>query len=491
MWTITISSLLGVSLTCLLFGCGDSPTPQSKPVLVIGGGFSGLSAGATLKEEGLDFVVLEARNYSGGRVHSIKFGDPSVGEGSYLIESCANWVQGGAPNPVFEAAKRIGLHMAIEPGSDQNFSNYAEIYDENGKLTDISKQTVLLDAVDVCVRDLAVKSFPKDMPLRDALSQCGWNASSKVDEALDFFSFQGEFAIPAEEVSLVYNLPDPTYTRNVPDDYFVVEQRPRGYARVIDELTLPLDDTRVRLGAEVRTLRYNNDGVTAVLVDGSEVEGSAAIVTVPVGVLNARHSSLFDPPLPEPQALALSKYIMANFTKIHMQWSKPFWHDVQRWVIAGDLPSWWNLNHAAMLPGSNMLMAWSDGPEGTRYEEMSDAEVQKVVLERLRKVYPEAPEPIAFHVTRHGQEEYQLGAYSAWPFGMTAADWELAHAPLAGGRISFAGEAWCHTARPFTQGAYLSGQRAVHKWTLPALGRVAGPPSSCDAVSWLAPQLVM
>jgi hypothetical protein len=43
---------------------------------------------------------------------------------------------------------------------------------------------------------------------------------------------------------------------------------------------------------------------------------------------------------------------------------------------------------------------------------MSDAAVTKEALIHLRKIYPEAPEPIAMHVTRHGQDEYQLGAYS-------------------------------------------------------------------------------
>merc|ERR1719215_631776 len=178
--------------------------------------------------------------------------------------------------------------------------------------------------------------------------------------------------------------------------------------------------------------------------------------------------------MPEVQAQALMKYTMANFTKIHMQWTKPFWRDVPRWMIAGDIPSWWNLNHESVIPGSNMLMAWTDGPEGSRYEEIPDEEVQGIILARLRKVYPEAPEPVAFHITRHGSEEFQLGSYSAWEFGLSGEEWHLAHAPL-GGRVFFAGEAWCRDQRPFTQGAFFSGERAVNKWVLPVLGLQEGP----------------
>jgi hypothetical protein len=35
------------------------------------------------------------------------------------------------------------------------------------------------------------------------------------------------------QVSLINNLPDPNYDRNANDDYFVVDQNPRGYAKVV------------------------------------------------------------------------------------------------------------------------------------------------------------------------------------------------------------------------------------------------------------------
>lgn len=461
----------------LAIATGSLGAALAEQVIVVGAGMSGLSAAAALERQGIEFVVLEARNYTGGRMHSQLFGSPSVGE--HYIEVCANWIQGGEPNPLLQAARRIGLRMAKEPGTDQNFSNYVEVFDSQGSPVDISNRSADLDYINTCVRNLAESTYPNDMTLRDALTQCNWVVGNEVDAGLDFFSFQGEFAISADRASLIYNLPDRNYEAYEDDDYFVCDQHPRGYARIVDELTLPLGDPRVLLGAEVVSLRYGADGVTAILKDGREFAGAAAVVTAPVGVLKARHATLFDPPMPEAQAQALMKYTMANFTKIHMQWAEPFWRDVPRWMIAGDIPSWWNLNHESVIPGSNMLMAWTDGPEGSRYEEMPDEEVQRTVLERLRKVYPEAPEPVAFHITRHGSEEFQLGAYSAWEFGLSAEEWNLAHAPL-GGRVFFAGEAWCRDRRPFTQGAFFSGERAVNKWVLPSLGLQEGPLTPCD-----------
>lgn len=93
---------------------------------------------------------------------------------------------------------------------------------------------------------------------------------------------------------------------------------------------------------------------------------------------------------------------------------------------------------------------------------------------------PLRPAPSTALCSTHANRPWQRGAYSAWELGMTTDEWEQAHAPLTRGRVSFAGEAWCRTARPYTQGAFLSGIRAVDKWVLPALGMAAGPASPCD-----------
>jgi len=49
---------------------------EKHKIIVIGGGISGLTACATLKENGLrDFILLEASDRLGGRIKSMPFGD--------------------------------------------------------------------------------------------------------------------------------------------------------------------------------------------------------------------------------------------------------------------------------------------------------------------------------------------------------------------------------------------------------------------------------
>ncbi|MFY9611429.1 MAG: hydroxysqualene dehydroxylase HpnE [Blastocatellia bacterium] len=63
---------------------------MSKRVVIIGGGFSGLAAGVTLIEQGVDVLLLERRNHLGGRAYSFidsKTGSP-VDNGQHLFMGC-------------------------------------------------------------------------------------------------------------------------------------------------------------------------------------------------------------------------------------------------------------------------------------------------------------------------------------------------------------------------------------------------------------------
>ena len=61
-----------------------------KRVVIIGGGFSGLAAGVTLIEQGVDVLLLERRNHLGGRAYSFidsRTGSP-VDNGQHLFMGC-------------------------------------------------------------------------------------------------------------------------------------------------------------------------------------------------------------------------------------------------------------------------------------------------------------------------------------------------------------------------------------------------------------------
>ena len=86
-------------------------------VIVIGGGFAGLSAATALAEKGIRVLVLEARRSLGGRASA--FIDPATGErvdnGQHVLT--------GAYRETFRFLRRIGTeaHVYLQPGLAVDF----------------------------------------------------------------------------------------------------------------------------------------------------------------------------------------------------------------------------------------------------------------------------------------------------------------------------------------------------------------------------------
>uniref|UniRef100_A0A673MGL3 Amine oxidase domain-containing protein n=1 Tax=Sinocyclocheilus rhinocerous TaxID=307959 RepID=A0A673MGL3_9TELE len=85
----------------VFFSCSG---PEDAKVVIVGSGFAGLAAAATLVKAGFENVlVLEAMERIGGRVHTTK---PFT---ENIIEVGANWIHGQKGNPLFKMAKEENL----------------------------------------------------------------------------------------------------------------------------------------------------------------------------------------------------------------------------------------------------------------------------------------------------------------------------------------------------------------------------------------------
>jgi lysine-specific histone demethylase 1 len=117
-----------------------------------------------------------------------------------------------------------------------------------------------------------------------------------------------------------------------------------GYGRVMKALAQELERTgRLRSGCAVSAVEYGSDvpggGVRVRLADGSLVEGAAAVVTVPLGVLKASvvagggaaaaaapsAALRFSPPLPDWKAAAVARLGFGTLNKVIMRFDKRFW----------------------------------------------------------------------------------------------------------------------------------------------------------------------
>ena len=88
-----------------------NPTPNNgqkqKPVIIIGGGVSGLSAAKRLKEAGLPIILLEGSDRLGGRAHTLDI----AGNQASWIEMGAGWIDDHLTNPAYHLLKDTGAEV--------------------------------------------------------------------------------------------------------------------------------------------------------------------------------------------------------------------------------------------------------------------------------------------------------------------------------------------------------------------------------------------
>jgi len=459
--------------------------------VIIGAGWAGMGAADHLVRSNFSkFVVLEATGRTGGRSEAFAFGDASIGR--KIFELGSNWVCGvdraGGPshklNPVYQQAMKQKFSMTLIPGSTQNQSNYQRVYDSNGTEVDVDgslrrKANHFLD----CLNHTASHSG-KDMTVRDGLIKCGWEPKNEIEKVVDWGMTVDDPGFPAELQSLWYTLPDETYMWWGGDDYFVVDQHPRGYAHLLDTLTastLPPSDSRIIFNTTVAQIDYTCSSsrancVTVTSTDGRVFRTNHVISTLPLGVLQHHHSTLFVPPMPENQihALTRSGAVMGNLTKIFLQFKQPFWDpSVARWLAAdseeGSFPEYHNMNHPTNVPGSNTLLLFLGDPQSSEFESQSDAVVKAAVMKRLQRLYPGKilGEPTDFLISRHGFNPLRYGAYSGYEMGFTDHDFSQMNKPLkvnGDNTVYFSGEHTCDDLSGFTHGALISGRERASEY---------------------------
>jgi len=285
-------------------------------------------------------------------------------------------------------------------------------------------------------------------------------------------------------------VPDNVYTWWGKNDRYVVDQNPRGYATVMDQMfadTVKSED--IILNTEVTNVAYDSKGVTVSTVGGTQYKAKIAITTFPLGVLNYHHRDLFTPNMPDKQAKIFDDgtFVMSNLTRIYIQFPEVFWNnDDSAWLAtsdgeAGDLPEFQNQNHADRIPGSNTLLLFVGNPQSSKYEGMADEDVQAAVMKKLRQTHgANIPAPSAFHITRWGYDKFARGCYSALKPGFKDNEYSTITKPLKSGkhtRVYMAGEAMCDDLSGSTYGAYQSGREVALTYAH-ATGKISKKPKN-------------
>ena len=360
---------------------------------------AGLAAARELQLRGRDAIVLEARDRIGGRVHTLRPPGWPV-----PLEAGAEFVHG---------RPRVLLPLAREAREVQG-SHYSGAFE---------RQDDLWNSV---MEKLEKLPSTRERTVAEALRTLRWRLRTTSEErqlAADFL--EGFNAARLDRASLKAIAQQLRASARIEGDR--ISRLPRGYDVVPHRLARGL---RIELRSRVRLVRWSRSGVQ-VLTDDRRWEGRRAIVTLPLGVLQAG-AVRFEPRLPVWKSSAIAALAMGPVVKVALLFDRPHWPDDLAFLHAHGqpVPTFWR-----PLPSrAPTLVGWaaSRNAEALRGKDLVDA-----ALRSLSAVLKKRLKPVRALAFDWQEDELSRGAYSWVPVQAMKAQRALADRV---GPLHFAGE---------------------------------------------------
>ena len=429
--------------------------PRDAHVLILGAGMAGLGAARALTEAGVPCTVLEGRDRVGGRVHTVR------PPGALPVELGAEFMHGPAP-ALAALCAQAGV-AAVEVAGEMltalkgRLARCDSRYEGMGQVFDRMDPHREPD-----------RSFAEFLDTRPG----GRRLARERAWARRFV--EGFHAADTRDIS----------ERALASGANPEEEEDQRAGRVVggyDQLPRFLAGAlgaQLHLSTVVESVTWRPGAVeVAARAAGKAVRfrGRACIVTLPVGVLQARPpdpASLVIEPLPAAHARAISGLAMGAVTRLVFTFARPPLESVRLpsgvsphevtflYADAAEVPVWWT---PAPLRGA-ALVGWIGGPRGRRLGELPARELERRALDALARALGTSRRALARTVTGFHHHDWQSdpfarGAY-AYPRPGHANAARALSRPVAR-TLWFAGEACAPGAAAATvHGAYESGQRA-------------------------------
>jgi monoamine oxidase len=231
-----------------------------------------------------------------------------------------------------------------------------------------------------------------------------------------------------------------------------------GYDCLLDWLAQGLD---IRLNTVVQAVGWRGDGVRVQTADGPVYEAARALITLPLGVLQAGDVR-FDPPLPASKQAAIDGLLMGPGLKMMYRFDEPVLPaHIGAVYSARSPPMWWSPSFGRGIDDFQVWTAFATGPWARELLALgADSALAQGLATLRHEIDQPGITPAAMHLMSWSGEAFTRGGYSVIPPGGVGLRQALA-APVDS-RLYWAGEAtapdvWAATVH----GAYESGRRAA------------------------------
>jgi monoamine oxidase len=371
---------------------------RDLPLLIIGAGAAGLMAASILGRSGFNVIILEGRQRTGGRIHTLQ---DSVF--SFPAEAGAEFIHGKLP-VTMKLLKEAGIGYSAIKGKSWNSRQGKLIAGENfmegwpelmGKLKELKKDLSVEDFLDQFFGD------EKYLALRKSVSAFVEGYDAADPKRASVFALRDEWLSDHDH------------------EQYRIEG---GYSRVIAYLEQACIDSgvKIHLNAPVHEISWQKN--LAELKAGKTIfRGSKVLLTVPLGVLQAGMIS-FSPEISE-KMKAAGKMGYGSVIKILLGFKDQFWkhlrdgdgknlEELSFLFSAEEVPTWWT-QHPHTTP---LLTGWLAGPRAEKLKACTEKELLEKALSALAAIFNIREEDLKamlnkYRVVNWASDPFALGAY--------------------------------------------------------------------------------
>jgi monoamine oxidase len=416
---------------------------SAADVIIIGAGIAGLAAMQRLAAAGMDVLVLEARERLGGRIFTQQ-------HHGYPVELGAEFVHGRPPE-MMGIIRSAGLKPAEVSGEFR--SKIAGQWEDSDNL--MSEVNELFDKI---------PSSGPDQSFREYIESTTYSVEAKQQA---IFFVEGFHAADARKVGIHWLLKATKAEESIDGDRSF--RMPEGYSRLIETLAGDIQGqrSRVLLNTRVTAIRWQK-GEVEVLTSQGEYWAARAVITLPLGVLQAE-SVEFTPPL-DAKRHALRLLSMGPVIRVSLCFQNKFWEaDPQMRDLSflftdnEHFPTWWTSNP---LPYP-ILTGWAAARHARALTGKSDQQIIAIAVATLAGLLGKNESDLKTRLEAGFTHDWlsdplACGAYSYGNVGGINAAQLLAE-PMAD-TLFFAGEATNFEGHNGTvNGAMSSGRRVAEE----------------------------
>lgn len=417
---------------------------RNKPldVVIVGAGFTGLSAAHELEKAGVDFVVLEARDRVGGRVEARRNG---LGE----------WVDTGGQFLCQDMPELLALTKAY--GKTLVAAHVEGDFIAQPAQSPKEAEKTYLGAMGIRERMNAIA--PNDAAIA-GLSVADWlvrQPDAEIAKAAFRSMIEGLWCQPLERVPLWHLIDNDRRITNETSElqYFLRETMYSLAQDMADGLS-----ARIRFGAAVSRIEHKQDGVR-VDTAGGAYEARSVLVAVPPMMAS---KIVFSPPLPSKLNAALGVWRSGVVIKVLVRYARAFWRErgLSGMVMWRDLAGLFACD-ASRDDDHPALVVFIGGPLGERWGAFDATALRAEVATRLvAALGPEAGDILDFSFRDWTNDPFSGGGYSDLILDVDATDAEpvlVAGAPP----VHFACSELSPSFPGYIEGALIAGRLAAKK----------------------------